>query len=197
MSHVEIEYTSRVLRGEEKLVRGSGDLDMMAVMYLESMAATPEFEQEVRQLIGEHFDRRLQKCMRAVVPPLLDILRNRKVVYVISNHMHFIAVSCPRHGLPISEFTSMEELHKLWREAHLRSAIKGSKHINGPNRGRWVSTIASATLAGILPEEIGVSRAEANKCVDEYFYRNEPKLKDIWGAHKKDYDQMNKLFATV
>lgn len=113
MSQNESEHIARVLLGEEKLIHADGQLDIVAVMYLMLLAASPDFEKEVRQIVVEHFDRRLRKCMRAAIPPLLDMLRNRKVVHAISNYMHFIAVSCPAWGIPIEEFTNMEELRRL------------------------------------------------------------------------------------
>ena len=183
MSQNENEQTARVLTGEESLTDGSNGLNILAAMYISLLARNTEFEQEVRQIVGEHFDELLQKRMRAMVPLLLDMLRNRKVVYAISNYMHFIAVSCPARGIPIEEFTSMDELRLLWREAHLRSA-----RTDAP-------AIASAILAGITPEEMRISQTVADLAVDGYFGRNNPKRKDNWEAHKKDYDEMRKLLA--
>jgi hypothetical protein len=192
MSHPETDYVVRLIKGEEDLIRADGSLDIVAITYLENVAANTPLEQEVRSHVGEKFDTLLQNRMRAAVPLVLDLLRDKQVVHAVSYWVHFILVLCPAHKVPFEEFTSIAELGTLWREAHLRSACKAAEHLHDQG---WRGVIASAVMAGIPASEFGVSGIEANKCVDEYFGRNNLERKADWAQHRADYALLRELLA--
>ncbi len=192
MSHSEAEYAARLLVGTEPLVHPDGSPEALAEMYLSAIATNADFKQEVREIVGKDFDSMLSNRMRAIVPSLLNLLKKRELVYAIFNHVYFITNCCPAHGIPIEEFTSISELRMLWQEAHLRSARKAARHLDERN---WHGVVASAVLAGISPDQIGVSEAEADTCIDSYFGRTNPKLKSNWEQHQADYATLRKLLS--
>jgi Pyruvate/2-oxoacid:ferredoxin oxidoreductase gamma subunit len=76
----------------------------------------------------------------------------------------------------------------------LRSAKYASKEIQGIRRGNTIGLVASALLAGIPANEMGVTQTDAEKCVDDYYGRKNPRLKKSWEAFKTEYEELNAIF---
>lgn len=191
MSQSEIAGTARILTGEESMHEEDGSLNVFASMYLNILIFDSDFQKEVRAITGEHFDKLLQLRAREKAPLVLAILRSRPRIHAIESYVRFLALGCPLIGIPTEEFVSLDELGKLRHEAHLRSAKEASIHIKKEQPAR--GAVASAVLAGITYEEIGISRDDADACIDDYFGRKDPRLEANWQAHQAKFVELNTM----
>lgn len=195
MSYHEIEMTAQVLTGEISMEEDGGGLNTVASMYLDITIFNKEFQNGVRAIVGERFDELLRVRAKQKAPFILEILRRDMEVHAITNYVSFLANGLPLLGISTEDFISIQDLSKLRRKAHLRSAKFASKEIHGIRRGSTAGHIASALLAGISADEMGVTQADAEKCVDEYFGRNNSRLKESWEGFKALYEELNAIFS--
>ena len=195
MSPAETNYLVRLINGTEALTDPDGSLSIHALMYLQAIAAAEEDSQELRRIVGEKFDTLLAERLRTIVPMVLDMLRSKPVVHAIANYTYFLGITCPECGIMVSEFADLEEIRKIWIDAHTRSALEAVKHLGEQNPEQWQAIIASATVAGIPPLSYGVPQAQADAYIDRFFGRNDPILERSWKLHQKNYAELRQMLS--
>lgn len=163
MSKHEIEMTAKVLTGEESMQEDNGGLNALASIYLDITIFDKEFQSAVKVIVGERFDELLRIRARQKAAFVLEILCKNSVVYDITSYVSFLVQGLPLLGISTEEFISIQDLANYEGMHTYALQSMQAKRFMGSRRSSTIGLVASALLADISAEEIGITQTDAKK----------------------------------
>ena len=188
-----------IMRGEPPLVatdrEGREHLNVFRFLQVQSVLLNQALHAQVQETIGtKTFERFAQERYHEVVPFLL-ISMQQEYMHDVDAYLEFIVDGAIVAGLSHERYVSTKELVALRRAVHLRTAMFYVSRLN-TNFGQVARlAIASAVLAGIPPDEIGVDESQANEWIDRQLYRKsaDGQLKRAWSLYEARTVRFNAL----
>lgn len=195
MDQCELVFVANIINGKEPLKENSLS---SSCIYLSLVVFNESVQNKVRNFMRTNFDLLLRERLRQAIPMIIRSLYLTTTLCEIENKIYLIAKGCPTLGIPVEEYISMRDLGELRRNAHLRSAITAISELGGKLDQPAKMQIASAVLASISPEEIGISAEMAEQYINASFYRHNPDpiLVKYWEAIEKRSTELNNLFVS-
>ncbi|MDB5225095.1 MAG: hypothetical protein JWL87_47 [Candidatus Adlerbacteria bacterium] len=137
---------------------------------------------------------------RAMIPQSIEYLRSDEPVAAVDSIIIFMVKACQRTGLILGDFIPPKELAGVRRAALLRG---GRLPLDNPSHplirsgnGKEMFR-AHAVIAGISPQDLGINKNEAERCLRAYFYKGRPRMKEHWKAAQKQAEFVNNLFPAT
>jgi hypothetical protein len=123
-----------------------------------------ELGEAVDSALGERAHTLWRERLETLIPLVIERLRNAPRIYTIDDDVGLVVLGCRKSGIDLSQYISIDGLNRLRHDAHKRSAIDTRNDPIPAFAGVARRMTATAILAGVSPEEVGVSSEETDFC---------------------------------